>query len=323
MKLGGGVRINERSIFQGALEEGAKTKIALVQSGTNPIIARMLHNKYQVTISRFITNYSQYYSFRFLFLKGPKETTYGMIPGIGMLYWFELPFLLGILLSFVNKTWKKEITFILLWLFVSSVPAAMATGVGYSANRAATMMPALNILLIFGAYNLYLFIKNKNIKFTKYLLIGYVLASFLIVTNFLKIYFIDGEKIMARGMLYGNLEIGQWLEENSDNYSNIIVSRRLSEPQIYVAFSQKTNPIIFQESSKDWDLNKYNVSWVDQIPEYNLGKYKFKNIEWKEDVKLKNTLFIGRPEEFPSDIEKVRTISYPDGTDALLVVKNN
>lgn len=319
--LGGGARIAERSIMQGSLEEGAKIKIESIQNGMNPIIARVLHNKYQVTLKRFISNYRQYFSVRFLFSKGPAETTYGMIPGFGVLYPFEILLLVGLVVAIFEKENRKILIPLFFWLLISPVPAALSTGVGYSANRAVSMIPVLQIIISFGVLGWINVFKKMDKKYISILLVSLGILTIYNFYQFINIYFINVPAISAKGMLYGNLEVFYWLKDNANEDINIQVSRRLSEPHIYYAFASKTDPKIYQGSTKNWFFEEMGVNWVDQMGEYSLKNVIFKNIIWDLDNKIENTYFVGRPEEFPLNIKAEHVIYFSDGTVSSIIVK--
>ena len=274
--LGGGKSIAERSITAGALEEGAKVKIELIQSGMNPILARALHNKYQVAAKRFINNYIQYFSFRFLITKGPAETTYGMMPGLGVLSYVEMVGIVVFLIHLggtfhpggVRSATIRGVIFLLGWLLLAPVPAALATGVGYAANRAVAMIPAIQVMAALGIY--YFFEKYRKDVYV------FTALSFLGLFVFLYKYISESPEKSAKGMLAGNLEIAQELVGKSGTYDNMVVPRSWSEPHIYIAFAAKYDPTKYQEASRGWKYEEMGVNWVDQMPEYSLGKYTFK-----------------------------------------------
>jgi len=319
--IGGGARIAERSIMQGALEEGAKIKIEAINNGTNPTIARVLHNKYQVTLKRFIANYKQYFSAKFLFIDGPAESTYGMIPGFGVLYPFEIILVIGLIVFLFEKENRKIFFPLLVWLLITPIPAALSTGVGYSANRAVSMIPVIQIILSLGVIGLIEVFKkvNKNVLPIIYISFGLLFISS--VYKFINIYFVNVPVISSKGMLYGNLETFDWLKENSVDDRKIQVSRRLSEPHIYYAFSYKLNPKIYQGSTENWIFEDMGVNWVDQMGEYSLKNTEFKNIIWDIDSSKENIYFVGRPEEFPEDIGGEHITYFPDGEISTIIVK--
>lgn len=266
--LGAGARVSERSITNGALEAGAKEKIDLIQKGTNPIIARIFHNKYQVIGERFINNYLQYFSLRFLILDGPAETTYGMVKGLGVLTYAEILGAISLAVFYRKVKNKELIWFLLSWLLIAPIPASLATGVGYAGNRTATMLPVVQLIVAWGLYNL-----TEKYRKSLYIIIPLI---FLGLGVFLYKYVLLSPTESARGMLSGNLETVENLVSTSENYNNVVVPKSLSEPQIYVAFAAKYDPVKFQEATKKWNFEDIGVSWVDQIPEYSLGKFTFK-----------------------------------------------
>lgn len=270
---GAGGRIVERSITQGALEDGAKVKIELINKGMNPIMARLLHNKYQVVASRFVYNYRQYFSPKFLILEGPAETTYGMMKGLGVLTYLEIiGFLTGLYFLIKPKNIDPKIKYLtLLWLLMAPVPASLATGVGYAANRAVSMIPVIQVISGFGLFNL---IDKRN--YLKYIA---VIIGFVGLVVFIRKYLIESPITSAQGMLSQNLRIANDYISKSLENDTVVVPRTLSEPQIYIAFVSKMDPRFYQIESKNWRFEDLGVNWVDQIPEYRLGKYIFKNEE--------------------------------------------
>jgi 4-amino-4-deoxy-L-arabinose transferase-like glycosyltransferase len=306
--LGGGKRIAERSIFVGALEAGAGAKIALIQKGANPVVARLLHNKYQVTAQRFIVNYKQYFSSRFLFTGGAGEASYGMIPGIGVIYIFEGLLLIGLIPLFWTK-WRNTVVMLILWLLVAPLPAALATGVGYSGNRAEGMLPVLQILAAIGVLGWLGQIKKVNKKVVFIIFAAFLVFSGNRVYNFFRSYYQIPVKAVAQGMLYGNLEMASWLNQNG-NGREIVVSRSLSEPQIFIAFASKWDPRDYQKSTEAWNYEAQDVLWLDQMENYSLGNYTFGSF-------THGTLLVGRPGDFSGNITPEKVIYYPDGSPAI------
>lgn len=320
--LGAGTRVSDITIFKGSLERAARERIVATNTGMPDTLARLLHNKYQVTFRGFLTNYFQYFSFRFLFTDGPAETTYGMIPGRGVVYWFEILFIPGAFIALLNNDRRKGLLPLVLWLLLAPIPASLVTGPGYAANRAVIMLPALEIFLAFGGIYLFDYAKSVLTQRTlKYLLAAYSAIVVLLFVSFLEDYFIQSPSKAGSGMLYGNLEMGKWLVENASP-KKIVVSRKLSEPQIFVAFASRWDPSSYQANTKNWNYKREGFGWVDMMSNYSLGNYIFRNIDWRIDSLRKDTYLVGRPEEFPEDTSFVKVIDYPDGKPAIVVAKN-
>lgn len=319
---GGARRVQERSITQGALEAQATERLKAIEGGVNPLIARVFHNKYQVIAERFISNYKQYFSYRFLVKDGPAEATYGMVPGMGVLYWFEVPLLVLFFFSILNRKLSRVSLLVLVWILIAPIPASLATGVGYAANRAGIMMPAIQIAGALGFGFLLRKVEGGLGKRSlKALIASFVLLGFLSTNNFIKEYKKSSDK-NSRQMLYGNLEAVSWLATYANDYSEIQVSTALSEPHIYVAFTNSWDPKNYQGWTRKWKVYAIRGhSFLDQLDEYYLGKrYQFRRIAEEDLTKTGKTLLVGRPEEFPEGSKVVRTFYYKDGTPAILVV---
>src|SRR5258708_4192878 len=117
------------------------------------ILSRFFYNKPFYIVKQFITNYLSYFSPQFLFTNGPAEGTYGMVPGIGVLYFAELILLVGFIWKAVKER-SSEINLLVFWFLISPLPAALTKGPGYAANRVAFVIPALIILLAIGGVSI-------------------------------------------------------------------------------------------------------------------------------------------------------------------------
>lgn len=321
-KIGGGGRISERSIIQGALEQGAEEKIKLINAGQNPVLAKILHNKYQVVVQRFVSNYLQYFSTKFFITNGAGEGYYGMIPGIGTVYIFDLVLFAGILILLFKKEMRWMITLLFLWLLAAPLPAALSTGVGYSGTRAEGMAPVIQIIESFGLLGWISVLKKLDKKAVMLGGLALLTVAVFEIWTFGVKYFHSPPNSVTRSMLFGSLEVSEWLKTERGQ-KDIIISRSISEPQIFIAFAGKWDPKDFQKQTSGWNFDNSRLLWVDQLPEWKLGPYTFKSIDWKTDGKKKNTLIVGRPDEFPVNINTVKFILYPDGSPAIMVVDFN
>ena len=317
---GAGRRVSDVSVFRGALEAQAEARLAAIEAGMNPVVARILHNKYQIAVDRFLGNYRQYFSSKFLFKDGSGEATYGMVPGIGVLYWLELPLLTGfIIMLFKNR--GQALLIIFFWILVSFVPASLTTGVGFAGNRAAVAMPAFQIAEAFGFWGIYEILKTKlpgRLLAACFTAVFLVLFTFFLL--FLRDYFFAGSYKLARGMLFGNLEVAYWLILNDQEKNEVVVSRKLSEPHIYIAFASAWDPKDYQRNTASWIRYKESgLTFLDQLESYGLNKYVFRNIKDSDFQLAQDTFFVGKPDEFPQGIDVIKRFVYPDGDPAILI----
>ena len=288
-------RATDVSIFSptGGWSAVADLRFTARNSGLPDGIARLFHNKVTYSVPLFINNILQYISPQFLVTSGPAEGTYGMLPGTGAIYLIELVFL-GIYLS---RHTKSKLTWLIL---LGIIPAALAKGPGYAANRAAGMLPFLIIAIAAG------------LPKAKKLLIPLYLISFLF---FVQKYYYHSPYILARPMLFGMKEAISRSLNLAPNYSQVRFSRGLSESHIYVAFYSKYDPTAYQQATADWPQN---VKFLDQFDGYYLGTYRFGDLHYTDHLSG-STLFVGRPSDFPENTPEHFHIDYPDSTTAIKV----
>lgn len=299
--LFGGSRVASSGIFD--LNFSDDRYFAQV-AGEPGVLSRFFYNKPVYVARQFLTNYLSYFSPSFLFTNGPAEGTYGMVPGVGVLYLAEIVFLFGFLWK-IAKERSREVCLLLFWIVISFIPAALTKGPGYAANRSEFVIPAIQIILAVGGFYIYEKLKTKKLR--NYFIFGY---SLLLFVNFIYV----GEKYLvgqvvndSSAMVYGMNQLVARL--SGQDGSKVIVSKSISEPQIYLAFYMKINPTFYQSYSKKWQLVN---GWVDQQDTYSLGKFTFKSIDQIADFKEKNVLLVGKPQDFSPEIKPFSAISYPN-----------
>jgi len=313
---GAGSRLSSVSILSLSSQAGPDRYNA-VMVGLPDILARLFNNKATKLFSIFTSNYLSYFSPQFLFTQGPAEGTYGMLPGRGVLYLTEALFILGFFWMLVLKR-SKIPSWLIFWLLVSPIPAALSIGPGYAANRATIMMPAIQIIASLGL----IFLLTKFTRYKKFLILTF---SFLLIFEFVffgEDYFIQQPAQRSKDMIYGALEVSDYLESVEDQYDHIIISKSISEAHIFIAFTKKMDPTLYQKEAKNWDFDKQGLKWVDQMPIYSLGKYTFKSLDWKNDSRIPGILAVGRPEEFPENTVPEKKIYYPNNKEAFWIVSN-
>ena len=287
----------------------SNSQFEITQNDLPRLITRIFYNKIIYIFETFSQSYFSYFSPQFLLTQGAGETTYGMIPGFGVLGIIPT---FGLILSLIFLIQKKEIknSYQLIFLFVTILipPAIAAIAKGqYSGNRVSLMMPFLQII---SAYGLVSFLNILPIKYKS----TFTALSFFIFTffsfSFLVRYFYQGNQILSQGMLYGHQQVNEIIKNIPAD--QIIYSRKLSEPQAYVAFFQQIDPNITQANSPKWlEYESKKLSFLDQLGEYSLDKFIFREINIPSDSQLLNTLIVGRPEEF-RDVKPDYTIYYPN-----------
>jgi hypothetical protein len=145
---------------------------------------------------------------------------------------------------------------------------------------------------------------------------------FLSLAWFLKSYIYNAPNQMASSMNYGWKKTMAFVEKIQDNYQEIIISRRFSEPQIFVEFYLKVDPALVQKESNDWMRYEENkLPFLDQLGKYKLGKYTISDLNYREKEGLENALLIGKPEDFPEGVKPIFSVNPAFGKPLIWVVE--
>jgi len=282
----------------------------------------LFNNKITWIAEKFTQNYFSYFSLNFLFTEGSPDAYYANIPGKGLLHLWEFPLLLATIWFFYKRREKRR-WLLLFWLFLAGLPAALSKET-FHANRAATFLPLWSILSAYGAYFSWeFFTKKLSIKMKKIIFALILVFIFLSLAFFLEEYFSHAPKKLAKDLNYGYRETIGYLSSIENKYDKIVIAKRFSEPQAFVAFYKKYDPQKYQVEAQDFlRYEKDGLTFLDQLGVYRLGKYEFRDINWGADKNLKKTLIVGGLEDFT--IEKVvplKTIYYPNGKEAFLIIE--
>jgi len=330
-QIGAGTRAADVSVLSGAMEAASAPRLAAIQAGTNPLLAKVIHNQYSTAGVRFAKNYIQYFSPKFLIFDGPAEATYGMIPGVGVLYTLDIIFLISFIFFLARsyKQWRTKenrvLWFVIAWTLLAPIPAALATGAGYAGNRSVIMLPELLILVALGGFYLHEQISHilKQTYF-KRVITSVVIIYVISVISLLGKYFVSQKYQGAEAMLWGRESMITYLSQNdiSPYSTKTVIDKRLSEPQIYVAFFMEIDPVDYQKWSQNWEVyREADVKFVDQLDEYEMGKFLFTtNFEEKGDRFNNEYVLVGKPEEFSSTTTPDFVVRNPDGSDSIYVV---
>jgi len=251
-------------------------------------------------IQKFAKNYLNHFSPKFLFLGGDKNPRMQM-KKIGPLLLIEAPFLLWGLLTLVKQRKKKSAKFLLWWLAIGPIAAA----VGFEAPhpiRAFHLLPALIITMSLGILGFFRFLKNFKKSLRLILFCSVAIFFFINISYFIYRYFIFYPVYSAPDWQYGHKQVAQIAQEYEEKVKKIIMTSHYGQPHIFMLFYQKRDP--------------QQVFWG------AMSKYLYRNIKWEEDSNLKNVLLVGTPDEIPQAAEgKIAEINFPDGKVAFRIAR--
>ncbi|MDO8659116.1 MAG: glycosyltransferase family 39 protein [Candidatus Parcubacteria bacterium] len=247
---GGGNRFNQVSIF-GSLG----TKLVMQEqiredgvAGTNVKITQFFHNKLINYSLTYISNYVDYFSGSFLFIKGGLPVWF-KVEGMGLVYLTELPFLiigLIVLAKAKDKTYKIP----LLWLFIAPIVAAITIDDIPNVRRSLLMLPALELISAFGFWYA---LQNRK-KIVKILIIS--ISSIVLVCNFF--YFIHQYFIHSPIHLnwFRNEGFGEMIKTVKVSYSEVdkvIVTKDAGGIYPLILFYMQYSPKLYQSEGSPKD----------------------------------------------------------------------
>ena len=255
-------------------------------------LGKYIHNRRFVIGQTWFGNYLSHFDFNFLFTKGDDNFRHH-IEGIGMLYLFELPlFLFGIYFLVKNK--NKESAFILAWLLLGPL-AAIPAHPNPHANRSLPMIIPLEII---SAYAFFQIFSNKFF-FKKIFLSAYTGWIILSVGLYIHNYFTHYPFNKADFWQYGYKEAVVESEKVKNQYEKINIDHSIEQAYVFWLFNTKYDPKTYQKEGSRYHFDKY---YFDAKRPEN-----------------PNELFIADVGNFPGGFEVVKTIYYPNGTEAIKI----
>jgi len=290
----------------------------LLRANWPPILARVVHNKVTHYVCDFGHHYFSHFTPDFLFIRGAEHTQQSL-PGFGQfLYVWALP--MGWGLYILAKRWKQKGYFPSKILLVQILLSPIATSTTINANphalRTFCALPAWQIIIAFGLFNIGQKLKNIKWKEINILYPISVIFSLALLLNFAYYwhqYYGAYPKEYASDWQYGYKQAVNFVRQNKDQYDKIFFTRHYGEPYIFFLFYSQYPPAEYQTANKK-RAERYNWVWVDQIdkfyfPDFSDPGDSVLDVAEREKGKL---LFVGSPGDIQQEwmIEKVY---FPNG----------
>lgn len=224
----------------------------------------------------FLQDYLSQFTPQFLFIQGdpnPRQSPRGM----GMLYLWEIPFLL-VGLYIIYKYFSSPVKIIIFtWLLAAPLPAALSIPVPH-ALRTLNILPVPQIITALGVSYLF-FVFTKNIR-KLYAVLLIVLIVFFFV-KYAGLYNLTNTKSNVSDWADGYKQLTQYVFANDRNYDKVLISGHYWEPYAYFLFYKKFDPKIYQEKGTSNGFGKYvfgGTSWdknknSQELGDVNLRKY--------------------------------------------------
>ncbi|HSW98165.1 MAG TPA: glycosyltransferase family 39 protein [Candidatus Saccharimonadales bacterium] len=206
----------------------------------------------------YVKNFISFYSMQFLFISGDGIGRH-QIPNFGLLYIWELPFLIfGIYVCLKNSNKNSILLFYL--LFLAAVPGSLAQPSPHSLRFLLAVIPCT---IFVSCSMMYLFFLSKG-KIRKILIVCFLLCAVYEVLSYFHFYYIHYPKNNSLDWGAGYKETIQKIGQYKNKYKYIVIDQSLGDSDIYVKFYDET--IHPEYVSITWvppmNLDKKQILWV-------------------------------------------------------------
>lgn len=322
------------SIFSDQTQLLKQTTDRLIEDkNNNDFLGLVLDNRRIVFVKSVVVGYLSHFDFNWLFITGDIARHHA--PSMGLLYIFELPFLLiGMYCLLFRTTFDKKTKLVIFfWFLAAPIPASITSGVPH-AVRTLNFLPTFQVFTAIGIISTLqrifprsgISLREANIppslklrrvgKYFKFFIVVFIFSFFIF--NFLYYvnqYFVQQNYFNSKEWQYGYKQAAEEVKKIGVNFEKIIVSNKphLDQSYIFFLFYLKYPPQIYQEES---------IGASGGFKENHIfGKFEFRPIVWEKEKKSSNILYIGRPEDFSETAEVIKTIYFLDGKPAIKIVK--
>ncbi len=264
-------------------------------------------NRRIVWAKMLLDGYLSHYSMRWLFLTGDNPRHHA--PDMGLLYLWELPFLLWGMYSLARGGGRAS-KILFGWFLIAPIAASPTTELPH-AIRTLVFLPTFQIFIAIGIIQLASRVKRSRHAGSSKILVTCLLSliAFNLVYYFHS-YFVLMNREYSQWWQYGYKEAVPYVDKIADRYEKIVVSTKLEQPHMFFLFYLGYDPVTY--------LTEGGTSSGGFAEVRNkFGTYEFRPIDWGSETKDGSILYVGTPKEIPSP--NLTNIVYLDGLPAVSI----
>jgi len=247
----GRARFIQTSIFN-IFYEKEPFWLSFIYNEPNIFIARIFNNKFIYFIFEFIKQFSSYFSFNFLFLKGGNPPWFSF-PNNGLFYLTDAFLIFIFLIFFIKESYKKEKIFFLIFflLIINVIPASLTIEHAPHTHRS---LSSVLFFVIFISTGYFIFLKITRNK--KWFLILFWLVFLFNFVFFSYHYFRNVSVYTAISRSDGNKQVALYLNKIKNKHQKIYVLISGWFPIYYLYFSDNYSPTLIGKIQKGMRAKK-------------------------------------------------------------------
>lgn len=299
----GQLRFKEVNIFSDAkIVEKANGRQSL---DNKTILSKIVHNRRIGYSQLFLAHYFDHFNIDYLFFNGDINPKFSTREN-GQFFLAEALFLLLGAYYLIQKE-RKLAFFLIYWLLVGLVPAAMARETPH-ALRSEVSLPTWQIFSGIGFYCLCNILKKGWKKILLLIIVVFLgWEGIIYLHNYYTHYPLD----YSQDWQYGYKLAAKEIMPYQDKYDKIWVTEQYGRPYIFFLVYQNYDPEKFQKTAKV-NIDVFGFYQVLSFDKFVFGK--------RPDLTGK-TLLIGAPGEIPEGGKKLKDIYFLNGEKALEIVE--
>lgn len=284
----------------------------LVHDNPDSFPARLIHNRFIYAVITVSQNYLKSYGPDFLFTRGGGNKAHN-IQGYGNLHPIDALFLVLGGGFFIGAVQKKSAKFILWWIAIGGIAAAITKDAPHS-NRMLAVVPSLAIAIAAGTSMLY---KRVPARMNNALIVAILLAYTGAMAYYLDLYFAHFPKNESANWGYAYQQLTPVLMAPANAKKNVIMTHPQTSPYIFILFYSGYSPGDYQKEAKRYPISSDGFTDVS-----GFDRFSFRGIDWGRDLTLPSTLLVVPADEAPKELSSkvISTISLPNGSAQFVVI---
>lgn len=280
------------------------------------VFGQLFDNRRIVWAHTIYDGYISHFSFRWLFLTGDNDRHHA--PDMGLLYIWELPFLLWGIFEVYRRGGTFR-TILFGWFFISPLPASVTSEVPH-AIRSMVFLPTFQLFTAIGLlqciYAMRTKIYENKDNFKRYIwMVNVCIFVGIIVFNFayyLSMYYIHMNHEFSRFWQYGYKEAVNYVKKNKEKYTRVVVSPKLEQPHMFFLFFTAYDPKKYLEQG-----GTRSGGFAENMNRFDV--FEFRPIHYDSEIHDGKTLYIGTPLDIPGTPQHL--IRYLDSSEAIKIAE--
>jgi len=234
------------------------------------------------------------------------------VPGMGVLYVWELPLILiGVYQLIKGKFSRQARLLILAWILIAPLPASITTGAPH-AMRIFNLLPMPQILGALGAVTII-----SKLKISRKTILALSLFLFFNLAYLYHHYFVSFPHEQSNSFQYPLAKAIDYVLTQESDYQKIVFSNQDHAYQSYMFY------LFFSRYDPGQYLADGGTISGGFAETHQIGKYEFRPINWSKENKSEEILYVGNVDDFPSKVEAQQVFKLLDGQPAIKVIRGD